>query len=179
MQRTPRERRFRRMKAASAVCVVLAAAFFAAWLYLATQWAPARGPRGEWLLLVPAGVCAGLAIVLRTWAGHPFRDTWRRPVALTSWARRRRLLIILGIAVFLYAGEVYVLRRLHVDEPVQRLLLRAARPFIVVGVACALALLFRTLARKALFAYLRRRVERRLENERGDDHHSNPSAKAG
>ena len=57
------EQRFGRMKAASAVCVLLAAGFFGAWLYLATQWAPAKGPRREWLLLVPAGMCAGLAIV--------------------------------------------------------------------------------------------------------------------
>jgi len=103
------EQRFRRMMAASATCILLAAGFFGGWLYLATQWAPRRGPSKEWVVLVPAGMLAALAYLFRRWAGAPLRDTWGRPTREAPARWRRRAIIGAIILVPWFAGVLYAL----------------------------------------------------------------------
>ena len=176
------EGRFRRMMVASSVCVVLAAVSLGAALCFAA-YADPRGVRHAWPLLLAAGVCGGLAIVFRTWADQPRRDTWTPPNLLNRSSRKRRCIIGLAISLVWYAVGMYFLWRVT-EEPADVFLPLAVLPLIGVVVSALLVGVVVFVIQKLLMAYLKRRATRLLkeqgvDSERGDDHHDSPSAKAG
>ena len=168
-----RERQFRRMMAFSAAWVLLAAGFFGGWLYFAAQRAPTRGLGNEWLLLLAAGLCAGLAVVCRVWAGQPVRQTWGPPGALSASKRKRQLLLGGLIVLPWYVGAMYILWP-YADESLLPFVLRAAAPFVAGAVVLVVALLVRTVVRKVFFARLRRRAAQLLSEQDLEDGQDGP-----